>query len=218
MMIMMFIPPPAPHPALPCPSYLFVILSCFSKAVICLAPYEHRRPHMSIPVQYSTPGLLTAAHTLHVHPTHTETPAMKTCSQIRHHPTWSGTAHILHTGTPAMKSCSLRISAHCPSSKDTIFMIKDQIKILHPVTNFSFYTFLYGFKIKLAEFGLWSALLHHEKAFWRCQHLCAFKPAPYLRLEFHSQTSERQVYICKSAFSGSKVGMFRGGKAHIITT
>ena len=30
--------------------------------------------------------------------------------------------------------------------------------------------------------------------------------------------SERQVYICKSAFSGCKVGMFRGGKAHIITT
>ena len=118
------IPPLAPHPALPCPSYLFVILSCFSKAVICPAPYEHRRPHMSIPVQYSTPGLLTAAHTLHVHPTHTETPAMKTCSQILHHPTWSRTAHILHTGTPAMKSCSLRISANCPTFKvDTIYML-----------------------------------------------------------------------------------------------
>ena len=89
---------------------------------------------------------------------------------------------------------------------------------MHPVTNFSFYTFLYGFEIKSAEVGLWSALSHHEKAFWRCQHLCAFKPAPYLRLEFHSQASERQVYICKSAFSGCKVGMFRGGKAHIITT
>ena len=89
---------------------------------------------------------------------------------------------------------------------------------MHPVTNFSFYTFLYGFEIKSAEFGLWSALSDHEKAFWRWQYLCAFKPAPYLRLEFHSQASERQVYICKSAFSGCKVGMFRGGKAHIITT
>ena len=54
--------------------------------------------------------------------------------------------------------------------------------------------------------------------FWRCEYLCGFKPAPYLRLEFHSETSERGFTFANQLLGAVKGGCLGGGKAHIITT
>ena len=118
------------HPAHQIRAALSIISICDAHA--SQRPISCARPHMSIsPAQYSTPGLLTTAHTLHVHPTHTGTPSMKTCllriSAYCHTLTFDALyllvfkgSHIymsiLHTKTPSMTSCLLsRKSAYCPT-------------------------------------------------------------------------------------------------------
>ena len=72
-------------------------------------PYEHQRP-----AQYSTPGLPTTAHTLHVHPAHWdafyEDLLTNPTSEYQHivpvDLEWlTPYMSILHTGTPSMKTC-----------------------------------------------------------------------------------------------------------------
>ena len=81
-----------------------------------------------------------------------------------------------------------------------------------------FCKFIKGFGIKSAASRLLSALSHHEGGFWRWEYLYGFKPAPYLRLEFHSETSERGFTFANQLLGAVKGGCLGGGKAHIITT
>ena len=77
------------------------------------APYEHPGPIFDPRAPYS------CSHPTCPSYTHRDT----RYEDLLKDPT-SSYVSILHTGTPAMKSCSLRISAHCPTSKfDTIFML-----------------------------------------------------------------------------------------------